>query len=92
MFDFLSSWFLINYLNAGIGESNPLAGHNNHQIFDIPIPFIYLQVLLLTIFIGMCIAAYWYGCLAWRHLTPEARQRYRCLQWPYQIGFMKDVI
>ena len=180
IFDFCSSWFFINYLDAGFGELNPLVSGDNHQIdmvksttmlviqiifllifscfiyyknerpssrqyetffprfrvtkaskteemseetfgsyganvftlftyvsvvffisfvwnplvfiFDIPIPFTYLQLLLLNTFIGMCIAAYWYSCFAYRYLTTEARQRYRWLQWPYKIGFMKDVI
>ena len=179
-FDFCSSWFLINYLDAGIGEFNPLVSDNNHQIdmvkgitilvayivgllvfscfiyykakrpssrqyeafypfflvtklsktkeipeetfgsygsnvialftyvsvaflipfvlnplvliFDIPVLFTSLQLFLLIAFIGTCVAACWYSCFAYRYLTPEARQRYRWLQWPYKIGFMKDVI
>ena len=40
------------------------------------------------------LAYYWYYSYWWRYLCPEARQRrrYRWLQWPYRIGFMKDEI
>ena len=43
---------------------------------------------------GLPLAYYWYYSYWWRYLCPEARQRrrYRWLQWPYRIGFMKDEI
>ena len=49
---------------------------------------------LVVCLFGLPLAYYWYYSYWWRYLCPEARQRrrYRWLQWPYRIGFMKDEI
>ena len=49
---------------------------------------------LVVCLFGLPLACYWYYSYWWRYLCPEARQRrrYRWLQWPYRIGFMKDEI
>ena len=55
----------------------------------------YLEpVYLIVPLFGLPLAYYWYYSYWWRYLCPEARQRrrYRWLQWPYRIGFMKDEI
>ena len=49
---------------------------------------------LVVCLFGLPLAYYWYYSYWWRYLCPEARQRrrYRWLQWPYRLGFMKDEI
>ena len=65
----------------------------NWPLIDTLSSYLEPAYLIVPLF-GLPLAYYWYYSYWWRYLCPEARQRrrYRWLQWPYRIGFMKDDI